>query len=111
MFVHLLRIERAGATTDRYGNTVKNWAAASSDELFGWVTQTGSSEIGDQREGQVSTWRAFMPAGTDIAGADRVVWVGEDADTTFEVVGPPARPWAPRSGEHHVEVDLRVVEG
>lgn len=114
MFVHTIRVWTADETTDRYGNTVKDWSTATFEETRGWVTQTAASEIGDQREGQASSWRLFVPAGTELTGANRVEWVGEtpmSTDITFEVIGPPARPWRPWSGEHHVEADLRVVEG
>lgn len=114
LFVHLLRVCRAGTTVDRYGNTVKDWAADDWEEYRGWVSQASAAEIGDQREGQVSDWRLFLPTGTPISGGDRVEWIGEtpgSEDITFEVIGPPSRPWRPGSGEHHVEADLRVVEG
>lgn len=116
LFVHQLTRRRAVDQVDRYGNTIRGWDSTDDIDFLGWVSQTGASEDVDQRDGQRSDWRMYAPAGTDVTGGDRIVWTwpaftGDDAETVFEVVGPPNRPWRPRSGEHHVEAVLRAVTG
>ena len=108
--VHPIEIVRAGTTTDAYGNTIDNWSSSTSVETVGWVTDRGvpgsPAENTRDRDQQTRLWKLYVPADTDITGHDRVVWY----TLTFEVIGPPVRAWTPR-GEHHVEADLRLVEG
>ena len=112
MFVHQIRILRPMRVTDRYGNSTNSWTWPDEVDTAGWLTQTGQSELLEQREGQVTDWLLYLPAGTDIVAGDRVVWVDDDGDEeSFEVDGRPARRWRPASGEHHLEVNLRAVEG
>lgn len=101
-----ITILRAAAATDVYGNTTDNWSAATSTAAVGWVTDRESGEDTRDRDQQTRLWKLYAPADTDVTGHDRVVC----DSLTFEVVGPPARVWTPR-GEHHVEADLRLVEG
>jgi hypothetical protein len=105
--VHDVTVVHAGTTTDRYGNTVKDWTTASSSSTRGWVSRSSTVELTDGgREGQMSGWIAYLPVDTVVAGGDRVTWNG----VTFEVDGPPNQAWTPR-GPHHIEAQLRVVEG
>ena len=106
LLVHDVTVVTPGSTTDRYGNTVADWATSTSTTVKGWITQSSGTENEDGRDAQIGEWRLFLPAGTVVDGHARVEWGG----ITFEVVGPPERAWTPR-GEHHVEVQLRVVEG
>lgn len=107
LLVHDITIRRAGATTDRYSATIKNWDDSTDTDVNGWITQSsGLEDHTDGREAQVGSWVLFLPTGTDILGGDRVVW----ESYTFEVDGPPQRAWTPR-GEHHIEARLRIVEG
>lgn len=105
-FVRAVTIVRAGSGTDRYGNESLDWSAASSWVTKGWLARVDESEDQDGRDALISGWRLFLPVGTDVDGRDRVVIDG----TTYELDGPPARPWTP-DGEHHVECRLRLVEG
>lgn len=109
LLVHDVTILRAGSTTDRYGDAVKDWATATSTASKAWVAQQSRTENVEGREALISEWVAFLPAGTDVAGRDRLVW----GDLTFEVVGRPNTAPSPRLGgaSHHVEVTLTVVEG
>ena len=106
LMVHEVQLLAAGSATDAYGNTTDDWAAATSTTVVGWVTQQTADEDTRDRDQQTRLWKIFLPADTEITGHDRVVW---DA-LTFDVVGPPARVWTPR-GEHHIEADIRLVEG
>lgn len=96
----------AGSTTDRYGNTVPDWTAATTSTTKAWLSQRSRSEDEINRDAQVATWVAFLPADTTISGHSRLRWSG----ITFEIVGPPLPAYTPR-GLHHYEADLRVVEG
>lgn len=108
LMVHDVTLVRAGTTTSRYGDSVKDWSAAERTSSKAWVAQRDRSENLDGREAQDRTFIVYLPAGTDVTGLDRVEW----ADLTLEVVGPPNRAWSPKlRGEHHIELDARVVEG
>lgn len=106
--VHDVTLVRAGSTTSRYSDQVKDWAAATRITVKGWVSQRDRDEVTDSREAQVTGWVLFLPAGSDITGLDRVEWEG----LTFEVDGPVNDAWSPRlKGVHHLEVNLWRVTG
>jgi hypothetical protein len=110
LMVHDVTVVHAGMVVDPYGET-KDWAAATRTAVRGWVSRR--SQLEDRtggREAQVSEWVAYLPAGTAITGGDRVEWSGLPAGTSFEVDGPPLPAATPR-GPHHIEAQLRVVEG
>lgn len=66
-----------------------------------------TNEQTDQRDTVRTGLTAWLPAGTDIRATDRVRYAGE----LHHVDGNPFR-WVDFGGvEHHVEVDLRRVEG
>ena len=106
LFTQDVTLVRAGATTDRYGGTVKDWATATSTAAKGWVAQRTASEVLDGREAQVSGWVLFVGPDQDVIGLDRVEWAGQ----TFEVDGPVLPAYTPR-GLHHIEVPLKQVAG
>lgn len=106
LLVHTVTVVRAATTVDRYGNTVKDWDAATRRTLRGRMVQLAQAENRDGREAEIGTWRVFLPADDPINGRDRVQWDG----LTFEVDGPPNRAWN-GTREHHVEAALRIVEG
>jgi len=108
LMVHDVTLVRAGTTESRYGDDVKSWGDATRTTSKGWVSQRDRSEDLDSREAQVTGWVLFLPAGTDITGLDRVEW----EDLTFEVDGPTNPAWSPRlNAVHHIEINLRRVEG
>jgi hypothetical protein len=106
LMVHRIGIVTPAATVDAYGNTVDDWATATTVDTVGWVAQPGNDEDTADRDQQTRLWKLFAPDDTVITGHDRVTW----QTLTFEVVGPPFRSWTPR-GEHHIEADLKLVEG
>lgn len=99
-------IRRAGAATDRYGDTPPDWTAASDVATTGWLTQLDDGEDFTNRDAYTSTWRLFLRPGETIAAGDRVIADG----ATFEVDGPPQRART-REAVHHIEATLRAVEG
>jgi hypothetical protein len=105
--VHTVSIVHPGTSTDRYGNVTKDWTTATRTTVKGWIArQSGLEDRTAGREAEVSTWYGYLPAGTPIAGGDRLDWEG----VTFEVDGPPYTAWSPR-GPHHTEIALRIVTG
>lgn len=109
--VHDVILQYPAFVTDNRGNQVKDWSNATSLVTKAWMAQTsegagGVSEIVPQREGTSSEWRCFLASGTTITNLDRILYAG----MTFEVVGHPRLAMTP-TGEHHVEVPLRLVEG
>lgn len=112
--VHDITIVRPGTTTDRYGNVTKDWTTATRRTVKGWVSQQGS--IGNPatledlkgREAQVSNWILYLLPDEDVNGFDRIEWEG----ITFEAEGPINPAWSPRlKRRHHIEIQLKVVEG
>lgn len=95
-----------GSTTDRYNNTVLDWAAPTSRNAKAWFAQQTASEDHAQRDAQVTEGTATFSADVGLTPSDRVLI----DSTTYEVVGQPHIAWTPR-GPHHVEVRLRAVAG
>jgi head-tail adaptor len=106
-FVRDVTIVRA-ATVAGYGDgTSLDWDTTTKTTTKGWLDQlTGLEQQSGTRDTAVSTFKLFLPAGTDVTADDRVTV----DDTTFDVEGPPASFWQPY-GEHHLEVSLRRVDG
>jgi head-tail adaptor len=108
LMVHDVTLVRAGTTASRYGDDVKDWPTAERTTTKAWVAQRNRAENLDGREAQDRTFIVYLPASTDVTGLDRVEWDG----LTLEIVGPPRRAWSPKlRGEHHIELDARLVEG
>jgi hypothetical protein len=104
-------ILRAAATTDRYGNEVRDWNAATvTADVPAWIEPaaqaTASTEDTNDRDRLTAQWLLIVAAGTDLTGLDRVVYNG----ATFEVDGPP-RTARNLRGSHHIEARLKVVTG
>lgn len=95
---------------DSYGNPTQ--VEVSSPVQFE-LQQQRRDETGDPASWQVGTWRLFMPAGTDAAGADRFIddsgGYGVTGDV-FEFDGPPWEVWHPaRQVMSHVEATVKRV--
>jgi hypothetical protein len=106
LLVHDVTIVTPGTTTNGYGDTVKDWDAATETTAKGWVSQRSASEDLDHRNAEVSTWVLFVDPDVAVTADDRVEWEG----LTFEVDGPVLPAHTPR-GRHHLEVPLRLVDG
>lgn len=91
-----------------YGNATRlDWADPAGVEVMCWLgPYSGEAENAADRDQQIADATAYFPAGTVLTALNRVLI---DADT-YQVVGPPSRPWTP-AGEHHVEADLKIVKG
>lgn len=106
LYCHEVRILRASAVEDRYGNSSKDWTSPRRRTSRARVVQQNTNEVGDGREERRSAWICYLPPDADVTALDRITWNG----LTFEVKGRPNRAYD-RHSEHHVEVDLEVVEG
>ena len=106
LFCHEVRILRASTTTDRYGNAAKVWTSPRRRTSKARVVQRSRSEDNDSREARVTGWVCYLPAGTDVTALDRIQW----GDLTYEIKGVPNRAFD-RHQEHHIELDLSLVEG
>lgn len=105
-FVHDITVRRAAEVAGRGADTVADWANGSETTINGWIAQQSRSDSRTNRGGDVSGWLLQAPGTTDIRPGDRLEWKG----FTFDVEGRPNPAWTPK-GEHHVEVNLRLVEG
>lgn len=96
----------AGTATDTYGNTVPDWDNATATTIRCRLEQATRAETVDEtRDALTQTWRLYTNT-TGIAGRDRIAALG----LLLDVDGPPALV-ADRTGTHHLEATLRVVEG
>ena len=95
-----------GARTDAYGDTTIDWTTATESATNGWLAQLSSIEDLDGRDGTSSTLTLSLPADTVIDAQCRVRIAGR----VYEVDNEPLRAWTPR-GVHHIECQLKVVDG
>lgn len=105
---------RAGARTDRGGNTVPDWAPGAVDRLTVGqlsVQPASQSEEADVTRTTVITgWKVISAPGVDadILAEDRVEWAG----MTLQIIGEVARYQEFLDGStHHVEFMMRRVTG
>jgi hypothetical protein len=106
LLIHDVDILTAPDDTNRYGGSDRDWSAASSVTVKGWISQRSTTEDFDGRDAQIDQWILFLHPDDTITAENRVSWSG----ITFEVDGRPNPAWTPR-GLHHQEVPLRVVAG
>lgn len=113
LYLDDVTVVRAPTVRDRWDNDVPDWAAATRTVVSGVAVQpTSQVEDATGRRVALSTgWRLFTRPGVDVdlRAADRVEWKG----LSLEVIGEVARwphPLRP-GGVHHVEAELRRLEG
>jgi len=95
-----------GGTLDEYGNTVPS-ALGAPVSAKGFLEQTDSVETLNDRDTVVSSWKVFLPSGTDVDAFDRINFGGQ----VFEVDGEPWQVFNPRTGAvSHLEAKLKVVK-
>lgn len=94
-----------GQSRDRFGDL-----AGTDDELdiTGCSVQpTASSESTDRGELIITSLTVYMPGGTDFVATDRARWLGD----VYEVDGQPAG-WSDQAANaHHVQLQLKLVQG
>jgi len=108
---HTVTVVRPAASTDSHGNTVLDYGAgATRTQVRAWLQQDHRSEpLADGRDPLVQRW-LLVTNHRDIHGRDRIEW-SDMPGVTWEVDGPPAPLYTPSQGYHHLEANLRVVEG
>lgn len=100
-----LTIQKIGAGTDEYGNTIPTTLSAPV-AVLGYLEQLDSIETILDRDTVVSSFRAWFPTGTNVTALDRVNYGSQ----TFEVDGSPWVVFNPRTGEtSHLVTKLKVV--
>jgi hypothetical protein len=99
---------RGTAVADRYGHTRIDWTNPTRLDTHGYLHYKTAAERATDRDVQSAEATLFLPPGTDVTGRDRV----EVGGHVWGVVGPPERIVPPGSStEHHIEIELRYVEG
>ena len=106
LLVRTVTIHHAGTRVDAYGDTIVDWSTSTDVTAPGWLAYTSGIEILDGRAATSTTMSLSLPAGTTIDAADRVTIDG----TTYDITAEPMSAWTPR-GEHHIEINLAVVNG
>lgn len=102
-----LTIQKVGGTAvDEYGNAIAG-ALGSPIPAVGYLAQRQTVETLNDRDTIVSTWEAFMPAGSNIGAFDRINFNGQ----SFEVSGEPWQVYNPRTQTvSHLQMSLTVVK-
>lgn len=96
--------KNSGATKDEYGNTLATDFSTST--VLGYLEQEQSVETLTDRDTTVTSWKAWLPAGTDISPFDRIGFNGQ----LFEVDGAPWQVYNPRvASMSHIVCQLKVV--
>lgn len=95
-------IRRLGAgALDSKGNSTAVYADLATVAARVWAQDGLEDQAG--RWVTIQSWRAVMPAGTDVTVKDRITWDGHtlEVESAVPVIGGTA--------EHHVAVQLREV--
>jgi hypothetical protein len=100
--------QRAGETTDRYGNTIYDWDAPDALEITPvTVEPVAGSETFDAAGGKLHTrWSLHADSAADIMTGDRISYEG----TEFDIDGAVQRFPSPSGRLDHLEVLLRRRE-
>jgi len=106
----LVDITRAPLVPDPYhADGRRDWANAVTvaTDVPASVQPQSSTEETTDRQTTVTTWKVFLPAGTDVVETDRII--GPDG-TALEVLGDAGR-WRYGGAEHHLELTCRHITG
>jgi hypothetical protein len=114
VLIHDVVVVRPAASTadPTYGTVWDYGSSAVRSTVRGWLDDTpGVESFTEGRDVLDQRW-LLVTNYTNIDGNDRVEWAGHPAGGTmiFAVDGPPAPKYTPH-GAHHLEANLRKVEG
>ncbi|MCW2870890.1 hypothetical protein [Actinacidiphila oryziradicis] len=101
---HVVTIVRP-AGKDAFGDPLAG--AVETDVAGCFVQPRTSSERTDMQDQVITGAVVFMAAGTDVLATDKVRFNG----VVYQVDGEPRRWDDKRGNRHHLEVDLKLVEG
>lgn len=109
IFIIPIAIQRAGTNVDRYNNPQIDWTNPVVTTVNGWLdtNQRRMGETETNRDALESDGNAFLPAGTDVLGTDRLVING----ITYQVYGIPSPVYRPGLGVHHIECRIKRFSG
>ncbi len=101
-----LTIQSVGpSTTDAYGNALPGPLGAPVATV-GYLEQTTTTEYLTGRQTTITTWQAYLPAGTAIHPMDYINYLAQ----RFQVDGEPWLVFNPRtSAVTHIQVKLTEV--
>lgn len=84
--IETITIVTCATTTDRYGTVVDDWTDTTSVDVTGRFAPGSTSEDRDGRSATVETATVYLPTGTAVTAANRLVIRGR----TYLVDGVPA---------------------
>ena len=94
------------ATLDDYGSVIPGLPTGAPVPVLGYLEQTTTTEYVSGRQTTVTTWAAFLSAGTAITPMDYIAREGQK----FQVSGEPWHVYNPRTkAVHHIECKLTEV--
>lgn len=101
-----LTIQKIGAgTADSYGD-IHPMATGSPVPVLGFIEQVTSIENLNDRDTTITTWKAYLPAGTDIGYLDYINFNSQK----FQVSGEPWAVFNPRiAAVSHIICELVVT--
>jgi len=106
LMIHEIDVVKPGRKTSRAGDEVFDWSNPVRTATDAWVTWVRSTEDENLRDTSKARVQIFLQPGVDVENEDRIEWSG----MVFDVVGPPQMRHTNR-GEHHLEVEGRLVNG
>lgn len=107
LMVQPLTIQTVGSSTDIYGDQVPA-NVGSPVSVTGYLEQSSTTETLVDRDTVVTSWKAYLPAGTAINYLDFITFEGQK----FQVNGAPWKVFNPRTrAVSHIELELVVVNG
>jgi hypothetical protein len=99
-----ITVQRAPLVAGSYGNSSRNWAAATStDYLVHWSAQSVTEVVGDEAR-TITRGKIFGGPDLDLEATDRVVFDGD----LYEVDGDIMRSYL-RGQLHHIRAFLKRV--
>jgi hypothetical protein len=100
-----LTVQTVTTTLDDYGNAIPG-PLGDPVAANGYLEQTGTLEYLSGRQMTVTSWTAYLSAGTSIHPMDYINREGQ----TFQVSGEPWHVYNPRTkAVHHIECKLTEV--
>ena len=99
MLMHTVQIVKAGVTTSRAGDPIKDWDTATRTASKAWLKTNRPEEDERLRDDATLEVVFFVPATTVVANEDRIEMDGR----TYLVTGPPKEKYSTR-GLHHFEI-------
>lgn len=114
LLIHSLIVVRPVRTEDAHGMKVPDYGPdAVRTSITGWLQQDRRSEAYQTGRNPRSQMWLLMTNDLGIQADDRIEWLDHpEGLTIFTVHGPPEPAYsATRSGVHHIEATLEIVEG